>query len=54
MGGQMIIFLIILGIILLTPLLLIIKNLAVCWWRAVVESWIDERKNNVRQNNKEN
>lgn len=48
------IILIILGIILMTPLILIIKNLAVCWWRAVVESWIDERKNNDRQDNKEN
>ena len=38
------IILIILGVFLLTPVAIIIKNLAVCWWRAVVESWINERK----------
>lgn len=48
---------IILGIIipiaaLLTiPIVLIIKNLAICWWRAVPRNWLDNRKGKKKEKN---
>ena len=30
------------------PIALIIKNLAVCWWRAVPRNWLDNRKENKK------